>query len=140
MIRVQAEPFDPGEELTEFLKAAGEGAAASFVGIVRGDGDLTRLTLDHYPGFTEQELKLITSDISDAHDLTALTLIHRYGPMAPGEPIMFAATSAPHRRAALDALDALMERLKHDAPFWKKESGPAGDRWLEPPERKDPAA
>ena len=132
MIRVQSEPFDAGAELDAFMAQAGEGAAATFVGTVRGEG-IDTLTLDHYPGFTERELERICAETRPAYDLSAIALVHRHGPMAPGEAIMFAATAAPHRRAALDALGALMERLKHEAPFWKKEEGPGGTRWLEPP-------
>lgn len=132
MIIVQSEPFDPGAALSRFMEAAGEGAVASFVGVVRG-GSVDRLELDHYPGFTEAELGRIAADVAETHGLTAITVLHRHGPMVPGERIMFAATAAPHRRAALDALDALMDRLKHEAPFWKKESCNGRDRWLEPP-------
>ena len=131
-VTVQSDPFDPGAELTAFLPRAGEGAVASFVGTVRGEG-IETLTLDHYPGFTEAELEQIARDIRDRFALTAIRIVHRHGEMRAGEPIMFAATAAPHRRAALDALDELMEKLKHYAPFWKRESGPAGDHWLEPP-------
>ncbi|WP_343342815.1 molybdenum cofactor biosynthesis protein MoaE [Sphingomicrobium sp. XHP0239] len=133
-VTVQATSFDPGEALAAFLPRAGEGAVASFVGTVRGDG-IDMLTLDHYPGFTERALQTIASEIRETFALTAVQIIHRYGTMTPAQPIMFAATAAPHRRAALDALDTLMERLKHDAPFWKRETGPDGDRWLEPPPR-----
>ena len=135
MIRVTAEPFDPGAELSAFTARAGDGAIASFVGTVRG-GAVECLTLDHYPGFTETELERIVAEERDRFALSAVALVHRHGPMHPGEPIMFAATAAPHRRAALDALDALMERLKLDAPFWKKERTAEGTRWLEPPARE----
>ncbi|MEN3973455.1 molybdenum cofactor biosynthesis protein MoaE [Sphingomicrobium sp. XHP0235] len=135
MIRVQRDPFEPGALLDAFMQRAGEGAVASFVGVVRGEG-IDRLTLDHYPGFTEKQLERICAEVRDAFALTAIGLVHRHGAMAPGAPIMFAATSAPHRRAALDALDELMERLKHDAPFWKNESGPRGEHWLDPPRRE----
>jgi molybdopterin synthase catalytic subunit len=133
MIRITNEPFDAGAELRAFLETAGEGAVASFVGIVRGDG-VDALTLDHYPGFTEKQVAAIVDRLIDRHKLAAALLVHRFGTMEPGEAVMFAATAAPHRRTALDALDELIEQLKTDAPFWKKERRGGAEHWLEPPQ------
>ena len=133
MILVTSDPVDPVEALRNFMQDAGEGAAASFVGTVRGSGGVELLTLDHYPGFTEKEIAAIASSLIDRHALTAATVIHRCGPILPGETILFAATAAPRRRAALDALDELVERLKTDAPFWKKERREGADQWLDAP-------
>jgi molybdopterin synthase catalytic subunit len=132
MIRVTGEPFDPADELRDFLLIAGEGAAASFVGIVRGEGRVEALALDHYPGFTEKQIAGLVDRLIDRHRLSAATVVHRFGTMKPGETIMFAATAAPRRRAALDALDELVELLKSDAPFWKKELRDGIQHWLEP--------
>jgi molybdopterin synthase catalytic subunit len=136
MIRITGEPFDPADALRDFLSDAGEGAVASFVGTVRGDG-VDTLSLDHYPGFTEKQLAGIVDDLVERHQLTSAALVHRFGSMRGGEVIMFAATAAPRRRAALDALDELMERLKTDAPFWKKELRGGVEHWLEPPQLVD---
>jgi molybdopterin synthase catalytic subunit len=133
MIRITSEPFDAGDELRAFLEVAGEGAVASFVGIVRGDG-VDALTLDHYPGFTEKQVAALVDRLIERHRLAAALLVHRFGTMEPGETIMFAATAAPHRRAALDALDELIGQLKTDAPFWKKERRGEAEHWLEPPQ------
>ncbi|MEO6255431.1 MAG: molybdenum cofactor biosynthesis protein MoaE [Sphingomicrobium sp.] len=131
MIRVFEAPFDPAEALATFIAGAGEGAVVSFVGIVRGEGGVETLTLDHYPGFTEAEIMRVVGALIARHGLSAATVIHRYGTMRPGEPIMFAATAAPHRRAAMRALDELIDRLKTGAPFWKKERRAGSDHWLE---------
>jgi molybdopterin synthase catalytic subunit len=133
MIRITSEPFDASDELRAFLETAGEGAVTSFVGIVRGAGGVEALTLDHYPGFTEKELAAIVEDLIARHRLAAATVVHRFGTMKPGETIVFAATSALGRRAALDALDELVEKLKTDAPFWKSELRGGTKKWLEPP-------
>ena len=134
MIRIINEPFDVSDELRAFLGSAGEGAVASFVGIVRGTDGVEALTLDHYAGFTEKQIAGLVDGLIDRHQLTSATVVHRFGFMRPGETILFAATSAPHRRAALDALDELVELLKSEAPFWKKERRCGMENWLDPPE------
>jgi molybdopterin synthase catalytic subunit len=139
MIRVVGEPFDAAEALREFMRGAGDGAIASFVGTVRGTDGIETLTLDHYPGFTEKQLAILTHELIVRHRLTTATVVHRFGSMQPGETILFAATAAPRRRAALDALKDLVEHLKTDAPFWKKERRHGTERWLEPPESDSPA-
>ncbi|MEO7366208.1 MAG: molybdenum cofactor biosynthesis protein MoaE [Sphingomicrobium sp.] len=131
MIRILEASFDPAEALATFMAGAGQGAVASFVGIVRGDGGVEALTLNHYPGFTEAEIARVVDALITSHGLSAATVVHRYGTMQPGEPIMFAATAAPHRRAALRALDELIDRLKTEAPFWKKERRDGNEHWLE---------
>jgi molybdopterin synthase catalytic subunit len=133
MIRVVREKFDAAEALREFMCRAGEGAIASFVGTVRREGGVEMLTLDHYPGFTEKQISVLVEALIDRHRLTAATVIHRFGPMEPGETILFAATASPRRRAALEALEELVEQLKTEAPFWKKERRGGADHWLEPP-------
>ena len=130
MIRIQREAFDPSAELASLTaEADGAGAVVSFVGLVRGGGT-DRLELSHYPGFTEAAIQAIADDARARFDLTAVTIVHRVGPLAPGEPIVFAAAAASHRRAAFDAVDYLMDRLKTDAPLWKKEIGATGERWI----------
>lgn len=135
MIRILSEPFDAGDELRAFMALAGEGAVASFVGTVRGDDGVEALTLDHYPGFTEKQIGALVDATVDRHRLASAMVVHRFGSMKPGETILFAATAAPHRRAALDALEELVEQLKTEAPFWKKERRDGAEHWLEPPSR-----
>lgn len=133
MIRIQPEPFDPGAELAQFAGRAGDaGAIASFVGLVRGEaGSVDLLELEHYPGFTEQVVAAIGEEARHRFGLDHFAIVHRHGRLSPGEPIVFVAAAAPHRRAAFDAVDYLMDRLKTEAPFWKREHGPAGARWIE---------
>lgn len=135
MIRVQAEPFDAGAELARLAAACPEaGAIVSFTGLVRGTSNgaaVTRLDLQHYPGFTGRAIEEIAEAARARFDIAGLVIVHRYGSLAPGEPIVFAAVAAAHRRAAFDAVDYLMDRLKTEAPFWKREDGPSGPRWIE---------
>ncbi|MBL8551670.1 MAG: molybdenum cofactor biosynthesis protein MoaE [Hyphomonadaceae bacterium] len=132
MARVQAEPFDPNAELAAFARGRENvGALASFVGLVRG-GDTQALHLDHYPGFTEREIARIEEAAVDRFGLMDALVIHRHGTMRPGEPIVLAAALAAHRKPALLAVDFLMDYLKTDAPFWKRETSAAGSTWIEP--------
>ncbi len=136
VVRVQAEVFDPGGELAAFARAAsGAGAVASFVGLVRDhaeDGPVHLLSLEHYPGFTEQQIKQMTDLAVDRFGLRDVVVIHRVGDLAPGQPIVFVAAAADHRRAAFDAVDFLMDYLKSRAPFWKREVTASEARWIEP--------
>jgi molybdopterin synthase catalytic subunit len=135
MIRVQAEPFDPGAELAAFIaRTPGAGAVASFVGLVRAESDgraVSGLELDHYAGLTGTAISGIADDARARFHLSDLVVIHRYGALMPSQPIVFVAAAAPHRRAAFEAVDYVMDRLKTEAPFWKREHGPDGARWIE---------
>ena len=137
MIRLTEAGFDPGAELSAFCAGRTEsGAVASFVGIARGEGgDATALELQAYPGFTEGEIGRMVEAAMTRFDLHDALVIHRHGPIAPGEPIVMVATASAHRREAFEACDYLMDYLKSRAPFWKKEHGPGGARWVEPTER-----
>jgi len=137
MIRLTEARFDPGAELTAFCAGRTESCAvASFVGIARGEGgDATALELQAYPGFTEGEIGRMVEAAMTRFDLHDALVIHRHGPIAPGEPIVMVATASAHRREAFEACDYLMDYLKSRAPFWKKEHGPGGARWVEPTER-----
>ena len=135
MIRLQAEPFEPGALLTAFCAGRSQtGAVVSFTGLTRG-GDVERLELEAYPGFTEAEIGRIAEAARTRFCLHDLVIVHRIGEIAPGEPIVFVATAAAHRREAFEAADHLMDYLKSRAPFWKKEHGPDGARWIEPTDR-----
>ncbi len=136
-IVLQAAPFDPGERLSEFSKNRTEtGAIVSFSGIARADGqNTTILELEAYPGFTEAEISRIAAEAVTRFGLHDVLVLHRTGRIAPGEAIVFVAAAAGHRREAFEAADFLMDYLKSRAPFWKKEIGPTGERWVEPTER-----
>jgi molybdopterin synthase catalytic subunit len=137
MIRLTEQGFDPGAELTGFCAGRSEsGAVASFVGIARGEGGAaTALELQAYPGFTEAEIGRMVEAAMARFSLHDALVIHRHGRIAPGEPIVMVATASAHRRAAFEACDYLMDYLKSRAPFWKKEHGPDGARWVEPTAR-----
>ncbi len=137
MIRLTDQPFDPGAELTRFCAGRSEtGAVASFVGIARGEaGAATALELEAYPGFTEAAIGEIAGAAVTRFGLQDFLVLHRVGRIAPGEAIVFVATASAHRRAAFEACDHLMDYLKSRAPFWKKEHGPGGERWVEPTAR-----
>ncbi len=142
MIRVQSAPFDPHAEAAAFSAGRMEaGALASFTGSVRNaahasqdtGGEVTALELEHYPGFTEAKIAEIEAAARKRFDVIDLLIIHRYGRMAPGEAIVFVAALSKHRREALQAVDFLMDQLKTDAPFWKKEvRGDGAPEWIEP--------
>ena len=143
MITLQAEPFDPGALLTAFTAGRTDaGAVVSFTGLARADaGAETRLELEAYPGFTEKEIARIAQEAVARFSLLDLLVLHRTGEMKPGEAIVFVATAARHRREAFEAADFMMDYLKSRAPFWKKESGAQGSRWVEPTARdRDDAA
>ena len=137
MIRLVSQPFDPGEALAEFCRGRREtGAVASFTGLARAEaGQTTLLELEAYPGFTEKEIARHEATARERFGLQDTLILHRTGAIPPGEAIVFVATAAAHRRAAFEACDFLMDYLKSRAPFWKKETGPDGARWIEPTER-----
>jgi molybdopterin synthase catalytic subunit len=141
MIRIQTEAFDPHAETAAFANGRGDaGALATFVGAVRDSahgGEVIALELEAYPGFTEKQIAAIENDAHRRFDVMDLMVIHRYGRMLPGEAIVLVAALSQHRRDALQAVDYLMDRLKTDAPFWKKEVRPARSggetaEWIEP--------
>jgi molybdopterin synthase catalytic subunit len=136
-IRLQAEPFEPGVLLTRFCAGRAEtGAVVSFTGLARASaGAVTALELEAYGGFTDREIERIAEVATRRFSLDDVLIVHRIGRIAPGEAIVFVATAAAHRRAAFEAADHLMDYLKSRAPFWKKEHGPDGARWIEPTAR-----
>jgi molybdopterin synthase catalytic subunit len=134
---LQAEAFDPGALLSAFTQKRSEtGAVVSFTGLARGGaGAVERLVLEAYPGFTDAEIAHMAEAATLRFKLHDVLVFHRTGEIAPGEAIVFVATAATHRREAFEAADHLMDYLKSRAPFWKKERGPAGERWIEPTQR-----
>jgi molybdopterin synthase catalytic subunit len=137
MIRLTVETFDPGAALNRFSAGRNAtGAVASFLGIARGErGQETALELEAYPGFTEDHIAAFIETAIDRFGLHDAEVIHRVGPIPPGDPIVLVLTAAAHRREAFEACDYLMDYLKSRAPFWKKEHGPGGARWVEPTAR-----
>jgi molybdopterin synthase catalytic subunit len=134
MIRLTFDPFDPGALLSEFCRGRSEvGAVATFTGLARAEAGATvALELEAYPGFTEAQIGKVADAARVRFGLDDFEIVHRIGRIAPGEPVVFVATAARHRRAAFEACDFLMDYLKSRAPFWKKEHGPDGARWVEP--------
>ena len=133
MIRVVVEPapIDIAAEMTLVERAAGAGAVATFTGLVRADDGVGILELEHYPGATEAALRRVAQGAVTRWSLGAATIVHRVGPMTPGERIVFVAAAATHRAAALEACAYLIDRLKTDAPFWKRETRDGAARWVE---------
>ena len=131
-VRVQSQPFDMGAEIEAFTAATpGAGAVVTFSGLVRDEGGtLTAMEIEHYPGMTEKALEKIRAEALERWSLTDAMIIHRYGPMKPGDQIMMVATAARHRGDAFAAAEFLMDYLKSRAPFWKKEFGADGEAWV----------
>lgn len=119
-ISIQLGDFDPGAELAA-LESLGGGGVASFTGIVRGDGDLVALELEHYPAMTTVQVERIVAEACERWPLLGVRVIHRFGRLVPGERIVFVGTASRHRTAALEACAFLIDWLKSRAPFWKKE-------------------
>lgn len=141
--RLADEPFDPAVEI-EAMALGDAGAVASVIGRARGrrvDGvTVTGLFLDHHPRLTHLSLETIAEDAAARFGLIAVRVVHRCGLVLPGEAIVLAAAAATHRRAAIEAVDYLMDRLKTEAVFWKREDAVDGSRWIEPSEADRAAA
>lgn len=130
-VAVQSAPFDLGAEVASFTAGVqGAGAVVTFTGIVRPDGGLTGMEIEHYPGMTEKAISGIVGEAATRWSLADALVIHRYGRLAPGEAIMMVATAALHRGDAFAAAEFLMDYLKSRAPFWKKELGAEGEAWV----------
>jgi molybdopterin synthase catalytic subunit len=132
-VRIVTQAFDPQAEAAAFAAGRDDaGALVSFCGICRKDEAVAELRLDQYEGFTEKEITRITQEIAARFSCPDLLVIHRVGVIRPGEAIVLVAALATHRANAFEAVKVLMDYLKTDAPLWKKETGPAGARWVEP--------
>jgi molybdopterin synthase catalytic subunit len=132
-VRVQNEDFDVGAE-SRALQADNVGAIALFVGTVRGmnsDQGVTAMTLEHYPGMTEQELDRIEAEAMSRWPLENVTIIHRVGRLVAGDQIVLVAAASAHRQAAFDAAQFIMDFLKTDAPFWKAEERGDVTSWVD---------
>jgi molybdopterin synthase catalytic subunit len=132
MIRVSVDsaPIELAVEAAA-LEEPGAGGVATFTGLVRADDGVTGLELEHYPGMTEQALIALAETATERWSLLGVTMVHRVGVMEPGDRIVFIGTVAQHRREALDACAWLIDRLKTDAPFWKRETRGDAASWVE---------
>ena len=144
IVRVQEHDFDVGRELDALTAGRRDiGAVASFVGLVRDANDghsISAMTLEHYPGMTEKALEDICAQAHARWKLVNTLVIHRVGPLAPGDRIVLVGVASAHRGEAFDACEFIMDYLKTRAPFWKKEDTPQGGRWVDARETDDAAA
>lgn len=133
-IVVQTEDFDLTTEV-EFIKSSSPnvGAIVSFIGTVRdlNNESLVSLTLEHYPEMTEKSLESIANKARDKWELESITIIHRVGTLCIGDQIVLVITTSEHRQEAFDSCNFIMDYLKTDAPFWKKEISDKEEKWVE---------
>jgi molybdopterin synthase catalytic subunit len=135
-ISVQSEDFDLSAEVIQISLNSRTGAVASFVGLVRE----VPMTLEHYPGMTENAIRKIVEEARSQWQILDYAVIHRYGELQPGDQIVLVAIAASHRGDAFAACQFIMDYLKTRAPFWKKEHHPDGARWVEARDSDDQAA
>jgi molybdopterin synthase catalytic subunit len=135
-IAVQAGDFDAGSEIRDISKNSKIGAVASFVGLVRD----VPMTLEHYPGMTERAIAKIVEEAKGRWQVMDCTVIHRYGALQPNDQIVLVAVASGHRGDAFAACEFIMDYLKTQAPFWKKEQTAEGARWVEAKATDDKAA
>lgn len=142
-VRVQEAPFDAGREIAALTEGRRDvGAVATFVGLVRDRNEgaaVSRMTLEHYPGMTERALEDICAQAAARWAVLDMRVIHRVGPLEPGDAIVLVAVSSAHRGEAFAACEFVMDYLKTRAPFWKKEETPTGGRWVDARESDDVA-
>jgi molybdopterin synthase catalytic subunit len=143
-IRIQQSDFDIAREIAALTKGRTDiGAVVSFSGICRGQedgGTIAALTLEHYPGMAEAEIARHTETAMARWPLTGLSVIHRVGRIVPGENIVLVLTASQHRQAAFAAAEFLMDYLKANAPFWKREESASGTHWIDARSHDDAAA
>ena len=143
-VRVQTQDFDIRVEVERLVGGRTDiGAVVTFTGTVRGEAKgqpITSMTLEHYPGMTEAELERVAAEAQRRWPLQASTIIHRYGELKPGDNIVLVVTASAHRHAAFEAAAFLMDYLKSNAPFWKKETLAEGEsRWVDARESDEDA-
>jgi molybdopterin synthase catalytic subunit len=143
-IRIQEGDFDIAQEISALTRGHTDiGAVVSFSGVCRGSEDdqtVSALTLEHYPGMAEAEIARHAETAMSRWPLTGLTVIHRVGRITPGENIVLVLTASRHRQAAFQAAEFLMDYLKANAPFWKREETAAGTAWVDARSHDDAAA
>ena len=142
-VRIQTQDFDVGFELNQLrLASANVGAVASFIGQVRDLNNnkiINALTLEHYPGMTEKALGTIELEAKSRWKLMDTLIIHRFGTLMPSDQIVLVAVTSAHRGEAFKACEFIMDFLKTDAPFWKKEITPSGEHWVDAKQTDDAA-
>ena len=137
VVSIQAEDFDVSAELARLREGDHRvGAVCSFVGTVRaagqpGEGEVLDMELEHYPGMTERAIEGMVEEARRRFDIFGVRVIHRIGRLAPGEQIVLVAVTSAHRGQGFQACEFLMDYLKTQAPFWKKERTPQGERWVD---------
>ena len=143
-IRIQEGDFDAAQEIAALSQGRTDiGAVVTFSGICRGSENgapIAALTLEHYPGMAEAEIGRHADEALSRWPLQGLTVIHRFGRIAPGENIVLVVTASAHRQAAFEAAEFLMDYLKTNAPFWKREESANGSSWVEARDHDDAAA
>lgn len=141
-VRLQQTPFDAASEAQALTYGRIDlGAAVTFTGLVRADQGLIALTLEHYPAMTLKQMQTIAEQATTRWPDVAGTIIHRHGRLLPGEQIVLVATASPHRGAAFECAQFLMDWLKTKAPFWKREEWANGTtRWVEAKTQDNDAA
>ena len=143
-LRLQREPFDVAAEAAKLTRGRSDvGALVTFTGICRGSeaGEpIAALTLEHYPGMAEAEIERHVAEAATRWPLLGVTVIHRYGRIAPGEDIMMVVVASAHREAAFAAAEFLMDYLKTRAPFWKQVEQAGGSNWVDAKASDDAAA
>ena len=143
-IRVQAQAFQPGTELDRWCaQCQGAGAVVSFVGLVRDMNlgeNVQSMHLEHYPGMTEKTLRTLCEEAAQRWKISDVCVIHRYGDLFPADPIVMVMTASAHRSDAFSACEFVMDYLKTQAPFWKRENTDSGPRWVEARESDEKAA
>lgn len=134
-IRVSPEDFSVDREIARVREASpSAGAVVSFVGVVRNKNEgerISKMTLEHYPGMTEKALRAIVEKARERFHLEDVVVIHRVGELAVGEQIVLCLACAPHRGEAFQGCEYIMDWLKTEAPFWKREATPGGERWVD---------
>jgi len=142
-IRIQQADFDVAQEIAVLTKGRTDiGAVVTFSGICRGSENgepIAALTLEHYPGMAEAEIGRHADEALSRWLLQGLTIVHRFGRIAPGENIVLVVTASSHRQAAFEAAEFLMDYLKTNAPFWKREESEKGTGWIEARDHDDAA-
>ena len=143
-VAIQHEDFDVAREIESLTQGRGDvGAVVTFTGLCRDEaGTLEALELEHYPGMAEDEILRVAQQAAARWPLLGATAIHRYGKVLPGENIVLVIATSPHRRAAFEAAEFIMDYLKTRAPFWKKEHRSDGSigEWVEAKDADDSAA
>lgn len=145
-LKIQKEAFDAAAEVADLVQGRSDiGAVVTFQGLVRdqrsgqGDDPVETMELQHYPEMTERMIRKVAQTASERFEIEDCLIIHRFGLLKPGDPIVLVATFARHRKAAFQAAEYLIDYLKTEAPFWKKEAGPDGSAWVDAREADDEA-